>query len=238
MERLQKVIANSGYTSRRKAEELILKGKVVVNGEVVKELGTKVGPDDVIMVEGVELNKEVKKVYYLLNKPRGYICSLSDEKGRKTVDTLIDSYERVYPVGRLDYDTTGLLIMTNDGELANILMHPSNNVEKVYIVKIEGILTTEEIYKLKDGVVVDGVKCVPKRVKIRKKDINKNNEIVEITIVEGRNHIVKNIFKEIGHDVMKLKRERYAFLDVNGLQSGEYRMLDTKEVKRLYSLKK
>lgn len=238
MERLQKVIANSGYTSRRKAEELILKGKVVVNGEVVKELGTKVGPDDVIMVEGVELNKEVKKVYYLLNKPRGYICSLSDEKGRKTVDTLIDSYERVYPVGRLDYDTTGLLIMTNDGELANILMHPSNNVEKVYIAKIEGILTTEEIYKLKDGVVVDGVKCVPKRVKIRKKDINKNNEIVEITIVEGRNHIVKNIFKEIGHDVMKLKRERYAFLDVNGLQSGEYRTLDTKEVKRLYSLKK
>ena len=238
MERLQKVIANSGYTSRRKAEELILKGKVVVNGEVVRELGTKVGPDDVILVEGVELNKEVKKVYYLLNKPRGYICSLNDEKGRKTVDSLIDSEERIYPVGRLDYDTTGLLILTNDGELANILMHPSNNVEKVYIAKIEGILTTEEIYKLKAGIVVDGVKCVPKRVKIRKKDINKNNEIVEITIVEGRNHIVKNIFKELGHDVEKLKRERYAFLDVNGLQSGEYRMLSLKEVKGLYSLKK
>jgi len=238
MERLQKVIANSGYTSRRKAEELILKGKVVVNGEVVRELGTKVEPSDVILVEGVELNREVKKVYYLLNKPRGYICSLSDEKGRKTVDSLIDSDERIYPVGRLDYDTTGLLILTNDGELANILMHPSNNVEKVYIAKIEGILTTEEIYKLKGGIVVDGVKCIPKRVKIRKKDINKNNEIVEITIIEGRNHIVKNIFKELGHDVMKLKRERYAFLDVNGLQSGEYRMLDMKEVKKLYSLKK
>ncbi len=238
MERLQKVIANSGYTSRRKAEELILKGKVVVNGEVIRELGTKVEPNDVIMVEGVELSREVKKVYYLLNKPRGYICSLSDEKGRKTVDSLIDSEERIYPVGRLDYDTTGLLILTNDGELANILMHPSNNVEKVYIAKIEGILTTEEIYKLKGGVVVDGVKCVPKRVKIRKRDINKNNEIVEITIIEGRNHIVKNIFKELGHEVMKLKRERYAFLDVNGLQSGEYRMLDMKEVKRLYSLKK
>ena len=139
MERLQKVIANSGYTSRRKAEELILKGKVVVNGEVVRELGTKVGPDDVILVEGVELNKEVKKVYYLLNKPRGYICSLNDEKGRKTVDSLIDSEERIYPVGRLDYDTTGLLILTNDGELANILMHPSNNVEKVYKTGVTAI---------------------------------------------------------------------------------------------------
>lgn len=238
MERLQKVIANSGYTSRRKAEELITKGKVVVNGEVVKELGTKVSDSDVILVEGVEINKQVKKVYYLLNKPRGFICSLSDEKGRKTVDTLIDSPERIYPVGRLDYDTTGLLILTNDGELANILMHPSNNVEKVYIAKIEGILTTEEIYKLKDGVVVDGIKCIPKRVKIKKRDLEKNTEIVEITIVEGRNHIVKNIFKELGHAVEKLKREKYAFLELNGLRSGEYRMLDLKEVRKLYSLKK
>ena len=238
MERLQKVIANSGYTSRRKAEELITKGKVVVNGEVVRELGTKVSSQDIILVEGIEINKAVKKVYYLLNKPRGYICSLSDEKGRKTVDELIDSPERIYPVGRLDYDTTGLIILTNDGELANILMHPSNDVEKLYIAKIEGILTADEIYKLKNGVVIDGVKCVPKRVKIKKRDLEKNTEMVEITIVEGRNHIVKNIFKELGHDVIKLKREKYAFLELNGLRSGEYRMLDLKEVRKLYSLKK
>lgn len=238
MERLQKVIANSGYTSRRKAEELITSGKVYVNGNKVVELGTKVSLDDDIVVEGVTLNKNVKKVYFLLNKPRGYICSLKDEGGRKTVDSLIDTEERIYPVGRLDYDTTGLLIMTNDGELANILMHPSNNVEKVYIAKIEGILTSEEIYKLKKGIVIDGVKCIPSRVKIRKKDNEKNNQIVEIGIVEGRNHIVKRLFKELGHDVIKLKRECYAFLDVKGLQSGEYRMLDLKEVKKLYSLKK
>lgn len=238
MERLQKVIANSGYTSRRKAEELISAGKVFVNGDKITELGYKVSDKDSIIVEGVEISRNVKKVYYLLNKPRGYICSLNDEKDRKTVDSLIKSNERIYPVGRLDYDTTGLLIMTNDGELANILMHPSNDVEKVYIAKIEGMLTPEEIRELKRGVVIDGIKCVPKRVKIRKKDINKDTEIVEISIVEGRNHIVKNIFKKLGHEVIKLKRERYAFLDVIGLQSGEYRMLDLKEVKKLYSLKK
>ena len=238
MERLQKVIANLGYCSRRHAEELISNGEVKVNGKIVTELGTKVKKGDTIEIENTILDNNKDYEYYILNKPREVVTTTKDEHGRKTVIDLIDTTTRIYPVGRLDYDTTGLLIMTNDGELANILMHPSNNVEKVYIAKIEGILTTEEIYKLKDGVVVDGVKCVPKRVKIRKKDINKNNEIVEITIVEGRNHIVKNIFKELGHDVMKLKRERYAFLDVNGLQSGEYRMLDTKEVKKLYSLKK
>lgn len=238
MERLQKVIANSGYTSRRKAEELIQKGKVYVNGEVVKELGTKVSYSDEIVVEGVTLAKDVKKVYYLLNKPRGYICSTNDELGRKTVNELIASDERIYSVGRLDYDTTGLIILTNDGELANILMHPSNDVEKVYIAKIEGIMTTDDIKKLKSGIVIDGIKCIPKRVKIKKKDFEKGNEIVEISIVEGRNHIVKRLFKELGYDVMKLKRERYAFLDVKNLQTGEYRMLDTKEVKKLYSLKK
>ena len=158
--------------------------------------------------------------------------------GRKTVNELIASDERIYSVGRLDYDTTGLIILTNDGELANILMHPSNDVEKVYIAKIEGIMTTDDIKKLKSGIIIDGIKCIPKRVKIKKKNLEKGNEIVEISIVEGRNHIVKRLFKELGYDVMKLKRERYAFLDVKNLQTGEYRMLDTKEVKKLYSLKK
>ena len=195
MERLQKVIANSGYCSRRKAEELITQGKVYVNEELVTELGTKVDSKDTIVVEGVTLNKNVKKEYYLLNKPRGYICSVSDEKGRKVVTDLIDTKERIYPVGRLDYDTTGLLILTNDGEFANILMHPSNEIEKTYVAIIEGILTTEEIYQIKNGVIIDGIKVVPKRFKVRSKDEEKNKSNVSITIVEGRNHIVKKIFE-------------------------------------------
>lgn len=237
MERLQKVIANMGYCSRRKAEELILKGEVYVNGELVQELGTKVDINDKIVVEGVTLNKKTKYEYYLLNKPRGVICSVKDDKGRKVVTDLIDTKERIYPIGRLDYDTTGLLILTNDGELANLLMHPSNEVEKTYLAVIEGIMTTEEIYKLKDGVVIDGVKVVPKRVKIKKRDEVKNKEKVEITIIEGRNHIVKKMFEEVGHPVAKLTRERLAFLDVKGLQSGDYRLLSMNEVKRLKALK-
>lgn len=238
MERLQKVIANSGYTSRRKAEELITKGKVSVNGEIVTELGTKVSSKDEIVVDGINLNKHVNKEYYLLNKPRGYICSVSDDKGRKIVTDLIETKARIYPVGRLDYDTTGALILTNDGDFANILMHPSNEVSKTYLAIVEGILTTEEIYKLKDGVVIEGIKVVPKRVKIKKKDVEKNKEKVEITIVEGRNHIVKKIFEAIGHPVIKLTREKYAFLDVKGLQSGDYRLLTREEVNELKQLKK
>jgi len=238
MERLQKVIANCGYCSRRKAEELIVQGKVYVNGNLVTELGTKVKTDDTIVVEGVTLNKSTKKEYYLLNKPRGVICSVKDDKGRKVVTDLIDTNERIYPVGRLDYDTTGLLILTNDGDFANILMHPSNEVEKTYLAIIEGIMTTEEIYKLKDGIVIDGEKIVPRRLKIKKKDVEKNKEKVEITIVEGKNHIVKKMFEAVGHPVNKLTRERLAFLDVKGLQSGDYRYLTLNEVKRLKQLKK
>ena len=238
MERLQKVISNAGYCSRRKAEELILKGKVFVNGNLVKELGVKVSNDDIIVVEGVTLNKKSNKEYYLLNKPRGVICSVKDEKGRKVVTDLIDTSERIYPVGRLDYDTTGVLLLTNDGDFANILMHPSNEIEKTYLAVIEGIMTSEEIYKLKEGIIIDGEKIVPKRVKIKKKELNKNKEKVEITIVEGKNHIVKKLFKAVGHPVAKLTRERLAFLDVKGLQSGEYRLLTSSEVKRLKQLKK
>lgn len=238
MERLQKVISNAGYCSRRKAEELILKGKVFVNGNLVKELGVKVNNDDIIVVEGVTLNKKSNKEYYLLNKPRGVICSVKDEKGRKVVTDLIDTSERIYPVGRLDYDTTGVLLLTNDGDFANILMHPSNEIEKTYLAVIEGIMTTEEIYKLKEGIIIDGEKIVPKRVKVKKKELNKNKEKVEITIVEGKNHIVKKLFKAVGHPVAELTRERLAFLDVKGLQSGEYRLLTSSEVKRLKQLKK
>lgn len=237
MERLQKVIANSGYTSRRKAEELILEGKVLVNGKVVKELGVKVSGNDSIVVEGKNLNTNTKKVYYLLNKPRGVISSVKDEVGRKTVIDFIKTDERIYPVGRLDYDTTGLIILTNDGELANKLMHPKNEVEKTYIAKLEGIIGVDAIKSLKRGVVVEGRKVNIVKFKIKKKDIVKETTLVEVTIVEGRNHIVKKLFKELGFNVEKLTRVRLDFLNIDGLKSGEYRELSLKEVKKLYSLK-
>ena len=237
MERLQKVIAQAGVASRRKAEELIVNGKVTVNGNIVTELGTKVSGTDIITVNGRQLAKESYE-YYLLNKPRGYICSLNDEFNRNIVTELIDTDKRIYPVGRLDYDTTGLIILTNDGTLANILMHPKNKVEKTYIAKIEGNLTMEELHKLKTGIVVDKMLCKPTRVKIKKHDIVKCTDLVEITIMEGRNHIVKNLFKAVGHEVEKLKREQYGFLELGNLKSGEYRPLTIKEVHRLYAYKK
>lgn len=235
MERLQKVIANSGYTSRRKAEELISLGKVKVNGSIVRELGTKVNEEDIIEVEGKVLEKNEKKVYYMLNKPRGVISSVTDELKRKTVVSLINTNLRIYPIGRLDYDTTGLLLLTNDGCLANLLMHPKNEVEKKYIAKIEGVLSPSEFYGLKKGIVIEGRKVIPTYLKVRKE--TENNSIVEISIIEGRNHIVKKIFESLRHPVLKLKRESYAFLSLGNLKSGEYRELSLKEVKKLYSLK-
>ena len=237
MERLQKLIAESGYTSRRKAEELISQGKVKVDGKVITELGTKVNKDVKIEIEGKQLKLEQKE-YYLLNKPREYICSLDDEKGRKIVTDLIDTKARIYPVGRLDYDTTGLLILTNDGELTNILSHPTSGVEKTYIAKIKGILTPEEIHKLKKGIVIDNKKCNIKRVKVRKRDKVKDTDLVEIIIEEGRNHIVKRIFESLNHDVTKLTRIRYAFLELDDLKSGDYRILTNSEVRKLYGYKK
>lgn len=237
MERLQKVIAAAGIASRRKAEELILAGKVKVNGEVVKELGTKVSGDDVIMVNGEILSKE-DKVYYLLNKPRGVVSTSSDDLNRKTIVDYIDTDKRIYPIGRLDYDTTGLIILTNDGELANLLMHPTNGVEKTYVAKLNKVITPPDLMALKNGVEVDGIKCIPTRVKLRSKDIEKDKCIVEVTIVEGRNHIIKNVFMKLGYLVDKLTRTRYADLTLDNLKSGEYRVLTVKEVKRLYDAAK
>lgn len=237
MERLQKVIASAGVASRRKAEELILAGKVKVNGEVVKELGTKVSGDDVIMVSGEIISKE-DKVYYLLNKPRGVVSTSSDDLNRKTIVDYIDTDKRIYPIGRLDYDTTGLIILTNDGKLANLLMHPTNGVEKTYVAKLNKVITPTDLMILKSGVEVDGIKCIPTRVKLRSKDIEKDKCIVEITIVEGRNHIIKNVFMKLGYLVDKLTRTRYADLTLDNLKSGEYRTLTVKEVKRLYDAAK
>lgn len=236
MERLQKIIAESGYTSRRKAEELITSGKVKVDGKIVTELGTKVNKDVKIQIDEKVLKLEQKE-YYLVNKPREYICSLDDEKGRKIVTDLIATTARIYPVGRLDYDTTGLLILTNDGELTNILSHPSSKVEKTYLAKIDAILTPEELAKLKKGIVIDNKKCNIKRVKVRKRDKNKNADMVEIVIEEGRNHIVKRIFESLNHNVLKLTRTRYAFLELGDLKSGDYRILTNSEVRKLYSYK-
>lgn len=236
MERLQKIIAACGYCSRRKAEELIIQGKVKVNGIVISDLGHKASMNDAIEVNGEVINTKEDYVYYLLNKPRGIITSTSDEKNRKTVIELINSEKRIYPVGRLDYDTTGVLILTNDGQLANYLMHPSHNIEKIYVAKIEGILNKEDISILENGVMLDGKKTAKSKLKIIKIDRKKNISLVKIMIHEGRNHQVKRMFKTLGYDVIKLKRESFAFLTTDGLKSGEYRKLSIKEVKMLYSL--
>ena len=235
MERLQKVIAASGYTSRRKAEELISNGKVKVNGKTVTEMGIQVSTKDIIEVEGKILNKENKE-YILLYKPRGVVTTTDDDKGRTTVMDLVDTTKRLYPVGRLDYDTTGALILTNDGELTNLLIHPSSNIEKVYVAKIEGILSKEDIIKLSKGVMVDGKKTAKAFVKIEKVDKKNNTSYVKLIIHEGRNHQVKKMFEAVGYQVEKLKRESFAGLDLKGLKSGEYRYLTIKEVKTLYSL--
>lgn len=237
MERLQKVIASYGYTSRRKAEELIRKGKVMVNGKIITELGTKVEANDVISIDSVIINKDVKQEYYLLNKPRQVISSVEDKQGRITVRDLINTDARIYPIGRLDYDTTGLIILTNDGDLANLLMHPSFEVEKTYVAKVNKLLDKDDIKKIKSNIVVEGRKVVIKRFKIKKKDFEKNTSVVELTIVEGRNHIVKKIFASMNIDVIKLSRVGYAFLTIDNLKSGEYRNLTIKEIKKLYALK-
>ncbi len=236
MERLQKVIAESGYVSRRKAEELIRKGEVYVNGVKVTEMGVKVSGNDEIVVEGTQLVKEAKS-YYLLYKPSGYVCTTKDEKNRKCVVDLIDTTKRIYPIGRLDYDTTGLLLLTNDGELANLLMHPSNHIEKTYLAKLNKILTPADLMQLKHGIDIAGTICKPTRVKVKQSNKSTNTCTVEITIVEGRNHIVKRVFKELGYKVTKLTRTTYDFLDLKGLRNGEYRALTIKEVKKLYEHK-
>ena len=237
MERLQKVIANSGYCSRRKAEELISSGKVRVNGLVVSELGVKVDGNDEIMIGGKIISREEKE-YILLNKPRGVVSTSHDDKDRKTVIDLINSDKRLYPVGRLDYDTTGALLLTNDGELTNLLIHPRNKVDKVYIAKVKGFFDKESALNMSRGVLIDGIKTSKCFVKLRRYDKKSDSSIVEVIIHEGRNHQVKKMFEAVGFDVLKLKREMFAFLNVNGLKSGEYRYLSVKEVKQLYSLVK
>ena len=237
MERLQKIIAMKGYYSRRMAEELIKKGKVKVNGNVITTMGYKANINDFIEVEGNPLNEVEEKVYYLLNKPRGVVTTSNDEKGRKTVVDLINTDKRIYPVGRLDYDTTGIIILTNDGELTNYLIHPKNKIEKVYVAKIKGIITKENLRKMCNGLNIDGYKTSKAKAKILKIDKKKNTSVVELIIHEGKNHQVKKMFEVVGYDVLKLKRESIAFLTLDGVKSGSYRQLSVKEVKKLYGEK-
>lgn len=235
MERLQKAMAEAGVASRRASEKLILQGKVKVNGQQITELGTKVSPQDEITVNGVPIQRE-QHVYYLLNKPRGVISSAHDDKGRKTVVDIIhdeDIDKRIYPVGRLDYDTTGIILLTNDGALANQLMHPRYEVAKTYIAKVKGIIQNNDLKQLRLGVKVDGRKTKPAKSKLLKIDQAKKTSLVQLTIHEGRNHQVKKMFLAIGHPVIKLHRETYGQLTLEGLQPGEFRQLKPEEVRQL-----
>ncbi len=236
MERLQKVIANYGYTSRRKAEELILKGEVSVNGQIITTLGAKVDSKDEIKINGEIIKKSLRKEYYMLNKPREVLSTVKDEKGRKTVLDIVKSDERIYPIGRLDYDTIGLILLTNDGKLANILMHPSSKIYKTYVAKINGILKEEDFLKIRKGPLIENRKLIVTHMKVKNVDKLKNTSLVEITIHEGRNHIIRKLFAYLGYDVLKLSRIKYANLSLGNLKSGEYRKLSSNEVKALYEL--
>lgn len=233
MERLQKVIAHAGIASRRKAEELITEGKVKVNGQVVRELGTKVTASDSIEVEGVKIEKE-EKVYFLLYKPRGVISAVSDDRGRKTVVELIPHIEqRIFPVGRLDYETSGVLLLTNDGDFSNLLTHPRYKIDKTYVAKIKGLPKREDLMKLERGIMLEDGKTAPARVKVLSSNREQGKSIISITIHEGRNRQVRRMFEAIGCSVEKLKREQFAFLGLHGLNAGESRELTAHEIKQL-----
>lgn len=236
MERLQKVMAHSGIASRRKSEEMIQEGRVTVNGKKVTELGVKVGSNDKVEVDGIPIYQE-EPVYYALYKPRNVISAVKDDKDRPVVtDYFYSVPERIFPVGRLDFDTSGLLLMTNDGEFSNLLTHPKHRVDKVYVAKVKGIATNHDLNKLRKGVVIDGRRTAPAYYKILSVDAVKGTSIVELTIHEGRNHQVKKMFAEVGFPVLKLKREKVGQIDLTGLQPGDFRELTKKEVSQLYVL--
>ena len=233
--RINKYIAHAGVASRINAEELIKNGHVTINGTVVDNLATQVKASDRVEIDGSPIYNE-EKVYYLLNKPRGVISSVSDEKGRKTVvDLLPEVRERIYPVGRLDWDTSGLLILTNDGDFTDKMIHPRNEIDKVYLARVKGIATKENLRPLTRGVMVDGRKTKPAHYHIVKVDKEKNRSVVELTIHEGRNHQVKKMFEEVGLLVDKLSRIRFGTLDLAGLRPGEFRKLSKKEISQLHN---
>ncbi len=235
-ERLQKIIAGAGITSRRKAEELILQGRVSVNGHVLTELGSKADADrDKIVVNGRPLRRSARRVVILLNKPDACVSTVNDPEHRPTVISLLRGIkERVYPVGRLDYHSTGLLLLTNDGDLANFLMARSSSVPRTYHVKLESSPDPEKLARLEQGIVLDGRKTAPCRIRLIKTG---ERSWYEITLVEGRYHQVRRMFERIGCPVLKLKRVRIAFLTDRGLRPGQFRELAPSEVVRLRGLK-
>ena len=232
MERLQKVIARSGIASRRKAEDLITQGKVKVNGQIVTELGTKVSGKDVVQVNGKAITHE-DYVYYVLYKPEGYVSTTSDEHDRRKVVDLVPKDTRIYPVGRLDYDTSGVLLLTNDGTFTNLLTSPKHEVEKEYEVKMTGFLRKEESTRLCRGIQIDNY--VTRKAIIKDVNYNKSNETSTATIIitEGKYHQVKRMFEAVGHPVLKLKRVRFGVVNLEGLKKGEFRLLKPYEYKQL-----
>lgn len=234
MERLQKVLAEAGVASRRKCEELITAGRVQVNDKVVTELGVKVDAQkDVIQVDGKVIRQQ-KKVYVLFNKPKGVITSASDPAGRKIVtDYMKDIKERIYPIGRLDYDTEGLLLLTNDGEFANLLTHPKHHVPRTYHATVKGVPHGSLLDKLRDGIELEDGRTAPAEVEYYDVKEETNETIVSITIYEGRNRQVRRMFDAIQFPVIKLRRVQFGHIPLTGVPRGKYRFLKPQEVKEL-----
>ncbi len=236
MERLQKAIAKAGIASRRHAEELIRAGRVKVNGKTVTEMGVQVAPSDIVSVDGKELQNE-NKVYYLLNKPKKTICSLKDEKERETVLSCFpDVKERIFPIGRLDYETTGLLILTNDGEFANQMMHPKYHLPKTYEVAVDGVLTDNMARMLSRGIMLEGKKTLPADVEILSRSEKRNKTVLHITIYEGRNREIRRMMEYFHCEVTRLARIGYGFLTLGNLRQGQYRRLRSFEVRKLIAM--
>ncbi|MHC1721178.1 MAG: pseudouridine synthase [Clostridiaceae bacterium] len=231
MERLQKYMSRCGVASRRKCEEIILSGRVKVNGQVVSVLGSKVNEEDEVFLDGKPILPEKNKVYIALNKPVGYVSTVKDEKGRKTIIDLIDIKERIYPIGRLDYDTSGLILLTNDGEIYNKVVHPREEKNKVYIALLEGIPSGEDIAYFRNGINIDG--CVTATASLIIINIVGKNAEVEITIHEGRNRQIRKMCDKICHPVITLKRIRIGQISLDDLPEGKWRHLTEEEVECL-----
>ena len=234
-ERLQKFLANAGIASRRKCEELILEGKVEVNGKTVTELGTKVSVKDIVKYNGKIVRPEEEKVYILLNKPIGYVTTAKDQFQRDTVLDLVKIDKRIVPVGRLDMYTSGALILTNDGDFVNMLTHPKNEVNKTYNVTVKGSITKENITQLEKGVEInDGYVTKPAKVKILKIDEEKNISRIQITIHEGKNRQVRKMCEAINKKVLALHRSKIGNIEVKNLEIGKWRYLTAKEIENLH----
>ncbi|MDP5273760.1 pseudouridine synthase [Chengkuizengella axinellae] len=237
MERLQKVLANAGIASRRKSEEIILAGRVEVNEKIVNTLGVKVDPEqDIIKVDGRLIRSE-SKIYVLFHKPKGVISSVKDPEGRQVVtDYLKKIKQRVYPVGRLDYDTEGLLLLTNDGEFSNLMTHPKHHIDKTYFVTVKGVPHGSQLDRLKEGIELEDGKTSPAEVEYHDVNPDKNESIISITIHEGKNRQVRRMFEALSIQVKRLRRVQFGFLNLQRVSRGKFRYLQPNEVKELKDL--